>query len=193
MDGTNWINESVDINNIVCINEETSNSSKSLFRPHSMRTVDPDPLCRFLPADQGEFFEEGLVVWIPFACPVKMTGLTVIGGENGTSPRKVNLFANLPDPSSVLEVQPSQSLDLVPDDFCGAVEYPLRVTKFSQVNCLTLQFPEIREIQLSWIGIKGIASGDARKAVVTVYESRANLADHQEAREKSFPTSRPLQ
>jgi hypothetical protein len=110
---------------------------------------------------------------------VKITGLTVIGGENGKSPCKVNLFANLSDPTSVMDVSsPTQSVDLV-EDFCGTIEYPLRVTRFSQVNYLTLEFPPSGDMQVFWIGLKGIASGDARKAVVTVYESRANLADHQ--------------
>lgn len=173
VDGTHWLNDKIDLDNIVVINEKDPGSCLDLFRPHSLRTADQEVPC------SPEEREEGLVMCVPFTCPVKITALTVIGGDNGKSPCKVNLFANLADPTSVMDVNsPTQSVDLV-EDFCGTIEYPLRVTRFSQVNYLTLEFPPSGDMQVFWIGLKGIASGDARKAVVTVYESRANLADHQ--------------
>jgi hypothetical protein len=141
-----------------------------------MRTCDPEPPCRALPEE-----EEGLVISVSFTCPVKITGLTVIGGDHGSSPSKINLHANVSDPWAVADVnEPTQSIELS-QDFCGSIEYPLRVTRFSQIQSLTLEFPNpsSKLLEVCWIGLKGIASGDARKAVVTVYESRANLADHQ--------------
>ena len=116
---------------------------------------------------------------IPFSCPVKITGITVIGGDRGKSPNKVNLFANMTDPAMAEEIEPSQTIEPLVEDFCGILQYPLRVVKFGNINTLTLQFPSDQSFDITWIGLRGIASGDKRKAVVTVYESRPLIADHQ--------------
>jgi hypothetical protein len=195
--GLEWLREYIDINSITALNEKVSNSARTLFRPYSDRLSDPTVPCR-LSDEDIELTEEGLVIHIPFTCPVKLTGITIIGGENGSSPSCVRLFANLHDCHSVNDVsEPSQSIDSLVEDFCGVVEYPLRPVRFSNVNSLTLQFPHKEEveggrIELNWIGLKGVASGDQRKAVVTVYESRANLADH-EVKENPFSVSRQIQ
>jgi hypothetical protein len=179
--GTQWLDEFVDLTNVTALNEETSGSATELFRPYSQRLQDPERPC-LLTTDDPELKEEGLVITVPFTCPVKLTGLTVIGGEAGRSPRQVLLFANLVDAGAVMEIpDATQTVDPLVEDFCGVVEYPLRPVKFSQVTSLTLQFPLRDDVatELFWIGLKGVASGDQRKAVVTVYESRANIADHQ--------------
>jgi hypothetical protein len=193
--GTHWLEEYVDVQNITGINEDTPGSCKSLFRPYSERLSDPENPCKLIDEDP-DLIEEGLVIHIPFSCGVKLTGITVIGGENGSAPSSLRLFANLQDSSTVNEIsEPSQVIDSLVEDFCGVVEYPLRPVRFSNVNSLVLQFPVKTNgvpIEINWIGLKGIASGDKRQAVVTVYESRANIADH-EVKENPFSVSRQIQ
>jgi hypothetical protein len=154
--------------------------------------MDPAIPCKLL--NEPELTEEGLVVTVPFTCPVKLTGLTVIGGEHGSSPDRVRIFSNLSDPATVMEIsEPSQEIESMVEDFCGVVEYPLRPARFALVNSVTFQFP-FREgpLELMWIGLKGVASGDKRRAVVTVYEARPNLADH-EVKESPFIVSKHIQ
>ena len=182
--GTEWLNEHVDIFNVVSVNEEFPGASKSLFRPYSDRLADPDPSCNYSGQDEEKNFydepgAEGLTITVPFACPVKITGITVIPGDRGRKPGKLDLYPNLIDIGTVGEVPASQTIDNLVEDLCGVVEYSLRVVKFSSVTTLTLHFsPSEGPFDLCWIGLRGIASGDQRRAVVTVYESRANLADH---------------
>jgi hypothetical protein len=190
--GTQWLNEYIDIQNVVSINEEHSGACKSLFRPYSKRLVDPEPTCRLIDEDP-ELIEEGLVIHVPFTCAVKLTGITIIGGDNGRCPDTVRLFSDLADPSSINDIrEPSQSIDPLVEDFCGVVEYPLRPVKFANINSLTIQFPCKDAMEVNWIGIKGIASGEQRRAVVTVYEARPNVADH-EVKEDAFGVKRGVQ
>jgi hypothetical protein len=193
--GLQWLHEYIDIQSITALNEETSNSSRNIFRSYSDRLTDPAIPCR-LSDEDIELTEEGLVIHVPFNCPVKLTGIAIIGGDLGTSPNSVRLFANIHDCHSVNDVsEPSQSIETLVEDFCGVVEYPLRPVRFSNVNSLTLQFPHKEEggrMEINWIGLKGVASGDQRKAVMTVYESRANVADH-EVKDNPFSVSRQIQ
>ena len=182
--GTQWLNPFVDTDNITSRNEEVPMSCVSLLRPYVDRLTDPNPPCSLAVGDNeyDDAAEEGMVISVPFSCPVKLTGITIIGGANGRFPSAVNLFSNLSDMSAVTELEPSQKIDPLGEDLCGVVEYPLRPVKFAQVNSITLQFPrpdDGRPVEIFWIGLRGIASGDKRKAVVTVYESRANVADHE--------------
>ena len=194
--GLQWLHEYIDKENISSLNEENVNASKNLFRPYSDRLTDPLLPCRLSQEEEPEFTEEGLVIHVPFVCPVKLTGISVIGGDAGASPNRLQLFANLHDCGSEIDVsEPSQTIECLVEDFCGVVEYPLRPVRFSQVNSVTLQFPHKEDggpIEVNWIGLKGIASGDQRKAVLTAYESRANVADH-EVKENPFSVSRQIQ
>ena len=75
-------------------------------------------------------------------------------------------------------------------DLCGVVEYPVKALKFQNCLHLVLHFPADEdtesEKQLFWIGLKGMSSNYQRKAVVTVYESQANLADHPNREEEGM-------
>jgi hypothetical protein len=179
--GTEWLNEYMDTTNITCLNEDHPGISTRLFRPYAERLVDLEPPCTFRPEEENIYDDEqGLTISIPFSCPVKITGISVIGGDSGRHPQCLNLFANVTDASIVSEIEPSQSIDPLVEDFCGAVEYPLRVVKFGNVTSLIIHFPTSQHpFHLHWIGLRGVASGAQRKAVVTVYESRPLVADHE--------------
>ncbi len=173
--GTQWLDQWIDFNNTESCNEEVPRSCVGLFRPYTRRLEDPDVPCTLDKEEEGD----ALLISVAFTCPVKLTGITVIGGANGLHPSKVDLYSNLTSMESAEEVPASQSVDPLTEDLCGIVEYPLRAVKFSLVTKLVLRFTGSPGFELNWIGFRGIASGDKREAVVTVYESRANIADHE--------------
>jgi hypothetical protein len=148
--------------------------ARRVVRPYAQR-LEGDILLEA--EDDGAGPEMMLVV--TFTCPVKLLTFGVIGDES-CSPQNVQLFANQPDLTmgDAEDVEPTQSFDLV-EDMHGAVDYRVRVTKFAQVNSISFYFRSgLDELKLSWLGLRGESSNLQRRAVNTVYEARANLADH---------------
>jgi hypothetical protein len=130
--------------------------------------------------------EPELMLVVTFTCPVKLLSFSVIGDE-GYSPTNVALYANQPDLTigDAEDVEPTQRFDLV-EDMHGAVDYRVRATKFAQCNVIVFYFrSSADELKFCWLGLRGEASGGQRRAVQTVYEARANLADH-EVKEESM-------
>jgi PITH domain len=168
-----WLIDSIDHESIHASGEATKDSAKLLFRSTEDR-LDDTKKC-----ESGDLDDPEIIISLALTSPTKLTSISVIGGPNGSAPTSVRLFANsdLGSFNAVHEVEPTQTVELA-EDFCGVIQYPLRVTKFSQVQTLTLHFPADQPVTLHWIGLKGIASGAKRQAVVTVYESRPNLSDH---------------
>jgi len=81
--------------------------------------------------------------------------------------------------------QATQEVELTVD-LCGAVEYPVKAYKFGNLSNLALHFPTDEAAldddtpkELFWIGLKGSMTEWKRQAVITCYESSANVADHE--------------
>eukprot|EP00389_Voromonas_pontica_P011365 GDKH01017379.1.p1 GENE.GDKH01017379.1~~GDKH01017379.1.p1 ORF type:complete len:193 (+),score=11.66 GDKH01017379.1:191-769(+) len=162
---------------VSCVCQD-SGSSKKVFKPYDSR-LDDDT---FVISEDGD---PELIIHVPFTAPCKVGSLIVIGGDNGAAPSKVRIFANKDDLdfSSIHDAVPIQEVELV-EDFHGAIEYPLKVTQLSNVSHLTLFFPSNRAgdneaTQIFYIGLRGQGSSHQRKAVITVYEAKANLEDHE--------------
>ena len=67
--------------------------------------------------------DEELLFNIPFTGNVKLKGLIVMGGEEGTHPAKVRLFKNRPHMTfDMAAAKADQEFDLVQDD-SGTIEY----------------------------------------------------------------------
>ena len=47
--GTEWLNQYIDVPNIIALNEENPGSISNVFRPYLNRLQDPDPACSFIP------------------------------------------------------------------------------------------------------------------------------------------------
>merc|ERR1712194_731278 len=118
-------------------------------------------------------------------------------------PRRVRLFCNPPGSgveefgfAEAQEIQPTFSLDLA-EDLCGACEYKVRGGKFSNCLSLGMHFLPIEgeedlmddadlddePLEVFWVGLKGQPTEWKREAVECVYETRANPADHETAKE----------
>ena len=78
-------------------------------------------------------------------------------------------------------MEPDQELALTRDSE-GSVEYPTKIVKFSNVNCVTLHFPSNfgeETTKIYYIGLKGDFTEAAREGILIAnYESAPNPADH---------------
>ena len=124
-----------------------------------------------------------LVVKIPFSSKVKVKSITVIGGDDGTAPKSLKIYTDLTnvDFNILEENEPTQTLELVEGNYDGRVEYPLKLSKFQNVGSITLGIDEnygAENTEIKYIGFKGENLNQKSRAVVAVYEARANLADH---------------
>ncbi|CEM35675.1 unnamed protein product [Vitrella brassicaformis CCMP3155] len=158
------------------LNEEVANSAVKVFKTYEERLNDSE----YCDSTDGD---PELIIQIPFTAPCKISSLHVIGGTDGTSPSRIKLYTNREDIdfTNVHDIACTQEVELV-EDYCGAVEYSLKVAKFQNVTHLTVFFDEnfgANQTRLYYIGLRGQGSSYQRKAVVTVYEARAELQDHE--------------
>ena len=80
-----------------------------------------------------------LVIKIPFATEVKVKSINLIGGTEGTHPKKLHIYCNPPtvDFSTLEDLKPTQTLDLV-ENLNGDIDFPLKISKFSNVSSMAL-------------------------------------------------------
>ncbi|XP_046441137.1 PITH domain-containing protein 1-like [Daphnia pulex] len=166
----------IDLHNLECLNESIENSGKSVFRPWDER-LDSD---RFVESDA----DEELLFNIPFTGNVKLKGLIIMGGDEGTHPSVVRLFKNRPHMTFDEAASPAdQELNLV-EDFNGTTEYATKIVKFSSVYHLTLHFPKNHgadTTKILFIGLKGDWSEGHRHGVtLCTYEATPSMADHKD-------------
>lgn len=178
--GAEFLLPYIDTDGVHALNEKVRFSPNLfVFKAYSRR-LDDSAFCESLPPDRE------LIIHVPFTTPCKLTGVHVIGGENGTHPTKVRIFANNVDDvdfNNVHDMEPIQEVELV-EDFHGALEYPLKVTKLQNVSRVSLYFhgtlmDDAQALTLHYVGLRGQGSNAQRKPVVTVYESMPNRADHE--------------
>uniref|UniRef100_A0A0G4I4D3 PITH domain-containing protein n=1 Tax=Chromera velia CCMP2878 TaxID=1169474 RepID=A0A0G4I4D3_9ALVE len=173
--GGEWLLPFISIEGVRALNEEVEGSCRKVFKTWEERLSEES--CS-TPDDDPE-----LIIHIPFCSPCKIASLIVIGGDGGKAPSRVKIFQNKEelDFSGVEDTEAVQEVELH-EDFHGAIEYPLKITKLQQVSHLTLYFPENKAgdgpTQIFYIGIRGIGSNAKREAVETVYEQKPNVQDH---------------
>lgn len=95
---------------------------------------------------------------------MKIKALTIIGGDEGTAPRTIHLYANREniDFSILEEFEPTQTIDGIENPL-GAYDYPLKINKFMSCASIAIgiesnhgaDFTEIK-----YIGLKGENTGN---------------------------------
>ncbi|KAJ2449271.1 histone deacetylase (class I) Clr6 [Coemansia sp. RSA 2336] len=123
--------DKVDVDKAWCLNETTSGSIKTIFKPWGERL---DTTQRV----QSDADEE-LIIHVPFTGMVKLKSLLVWGGADDSAPASVRLFANRDglDFDSVEDAEPTQQVELA-RGLAEPAEYPVRTAKFSSTRSLTL-------------------------------------------------------
>ena len=173
---------SINLDAVNCLNERVPRSGRLVFKTQENK-LESDLI---LQSNEGD---PELLLYVPFICPVKVLSICIIGCGSGTTPSEVRIFKNHDslDFSNVETMIPVQTFDLYENPY-GDIEYPTRVSKFTNTNSLYLHFPRCTGgdcIQLSYIGIKGESSNYKRTAIIAVYESKPMSKDHKTWEEAS--------
>lgn len=121
-----------------------------------------------------------MVVYIPFKGEMRIKSICVVGGFEGSSPSKLKLYKNENnvDISIIEEKKPIQTIDLA-ENTEGSVEYPVALSKFTNVSNLVLGFTDnfgASATQIKFIGIRGELLRYKHKVGEIIYEVRANYS-----------------
>lgn len=121
-------------------------------------------------------------MFVPFNGEIKVKSICVIGGEDGTAPSKMKLYKNVEavDINIMEDKKPIQVIDMN-ENVTGELEYLVNITKFNNVSNIVIGFDEnfgAPNTIIKYIGFKGEKLREKVKVIETVYEVRANLADH---------------
>ncbi|KAL5526809.1 hypothetical protein ACEPAF_8534 [Sanghuangporus sanghuang] len=164
----------IDLQNVIALNAADETSPSSVIKPWDMRldesvSVESDA-------------DDQLIFRIPFTGSVKLRSVLLKSGPGEQTPSRFSLFANADnaDFSDIAERHPDQEFPVPQSRSIG--EYSVKASKFSNLSSLTIFFPEAQgadTTKIYFIGLRGSWSERKRDPVVTVYESQANLADHE--------------
>ncbi|KAF8149811.1 PITH domain-containing protein [Crassisporium funariophilum] len=126
--------------------------------------------------------DDQIILRIPFTGAVRLRSLLLKAGPGNHTPSKIALFtneANL-DFGEVLDRTPTQEFDIPQGREVG--EYAVKTAKFSNISSVTLFIPASQGADTSriyYVGFLGTWTEHKRKPIITVYETQANLADHE--------------
>lgn len=173
---------SIHLDAVLCLNERTPKTGRLVFKTQENK-LESDL------AVQSNVGDPELLMYVPFICPVKVLSICIIGGGNGSTPAEVRIFKNHDnlDFSNVETMIPVQTFDILENPY-GEIEYPTRVSKFTNTNSLYLHFPRSSGSdysEITYIGIKGESSNYRRAAIIAVYESKPMSKDHKTWEESS--------
>lgn len=126
--------------------------------------------------------DDQLILRVPFTGSVKLRAMLLKTGPIDQTPTKVVLFANEDslDFEDASDKTPTQEFDVPQGREVG--EYAVKAAKFSGLSSITLFFPASQgadTTKLYYVGFLGQWSERKNKPVITVYETQANLADHE--------------
>ncbi|KAF9516905.1 hypothetical protein BS47DRAFT_1326836 [Hydnum rufescens UP504] len=175
----------IDISNVSVLN--SPHPASNAIKPWNSRLND-----LFIESDED--VDDQLILRIPFTGSVKLRSLLLRSGPDSQTPKTIRLFAtdDQLDFSDVEIARPTQELAIVQTS--EVAQYALKTAAFSNVRCLTVFFPEAQgreTTRISYIGFTGDFVELKNQPVVTVYETQANLADHEKIQGTDGFLSRP--
>jgi len=164
----------IDMENMVCLNEESEGSGKSVFRPFEERL----DFSKFVKSDA----DEELLFNIPFTGNIKLKGIIIIGADDNSHPDKVKMYKNRPHMTfDDTAVKADQEFELT-RDLTGRLEYPIKVVQFASIHHLTLHFPSnfgANSTKINYIGLRGeFSEANFHGVTICSYESTPSVSDH---------------
>jgi len=162
----------IDRDNVVALN--TSGSGSDVIKPWHARL------------DEAQFIEsdadDQIILRIPFTGSVRLRALLLKAGPGAQTPSKVSLFANEAslDFDDVLAKLPTQEFNVPQSRDVG--EYAVKTVKFSNLSSITIFIPASQgagNTRIYYAGFLGSWTEHKHKPMITVYETQANLADHE--------------
>ncbi|KAJ7729712.1 DUF1000-domain-containing protein [Mycena olivaceomarginata] len=124
--------------------------------------------------------DDQMIIRIPFTGSVKLRSLLLKTGPH--RPNTTENFQDISDKTPTQEFTVAQGREV--GEYALRYELPLwhRNRKFSNVSSISLFFPEAQgadTTKIYYVGFLGLWTERKMSAPVTVYETQANLADHE--------------
>lgn len=175
----------IDLDRVVCLNEEVQDSGKAILKLHEDRLSAE-------PSLQSPDGDPELLLHIPFTEAVTIQAFTIRNASTNTetaSPRRIKLFTNREDLDfeSAREMPPQQQLEMLPPEHFveGTIDYPARPAgKFQNISSLSI-FVETNYddsgdsgTEITFVGLKGKGTKMRRIVVDAVYEAQGMPEDH---------------
>ncbi|KAI1784898.1 hypothetical protein LXA43DRAFT_1186179 [Ganoderma leucocontextum] len=163
----------IDRANVVALNAEEPGKGPEVIKPWDQR-LDEDS---YLESDA----DDQMIIRIPFTGAVKLRALLLKTGPGEQTAAKLSLFPNMEhlDFSDLEDKKPVQEFTIPQGRDVG--EYHVMPAKFPNVTSMTLFFPASQgadTTRIYYVGFLGQWSERKFEPVLTVYESKPNLADH---------------
>lgn len=115
-----------------CLNESIPDSGKTVFK----KREEVEDRKYFVQSNDGD---PELLFYIPFNCQVDIKNMTMIGGENDSSPIHIKLYVNEDNPDfSLLETSNCAQEFETYENPDGQMTYELKPRKFKSVTSITL-------------------------------------------------------
>lgn len=171
--------EVVDHENIQCLNEDSRDSCKAVFRSESEKFNFGKEL--HSPADDPE-----IVLIIPFKEQVKIRCIQLISTDKVTAhPFEANCFKDVENVDfDIVDDPPTQNIPLkyttiqANGQAHSFTEGTLNIKTFTNVQKLIVHLNSEEQIQLKYIAVKGIRQKHKRGVVHANYEISALAKDH---------------
>ena len=164
------LTSSVNIEEVYALNEKEEQSCKKIFKSKE-QMLDHSIFCRSNDDDPD------LLIYIPFSTQVKIRSMTMIGGEDGTSPKKIKLFVNHHNPDFDLkDLKPTQEINCVENPE-GKLPYFMSPTKFNNVWSITLIVTmnwDADFTKISCINFEGISTHKKQKFKLQIFDMAKN-------------------
>lgn len=128
--------------------------------------------------DKTDFTESNdddpeFLIYIPFTEQVKIRSMTMIGGEDGTSPAQIKLYVNNDNPGfELLNEKPTQIIECIENPL-GELPYTLSPSKFNSTWSITLIVTlnhGADHSKIYYIGFEGISTKKRKKILIGNYE-----------------------
>ncbi|KAI0636256.1 DUF1000-domain-containing protein [Trametes polyzona] len=163
----------IDRANVIALNAEDPEKAPAIIKPWDQR-LDEET---YLESDA----DDQLIIRVPFTGAVKLRAVLIKAGPADQTPTKVALFPNIDnlDFSDITDMKPVQEFTIPQGRDVG--EYHVMPAKFPSVTSITLFFPAAQgadTTRIYYVGFLGQWSERKFEPVLTVYESKPNLADH---------------
>ncbi|KAJ1370152.1 hypothetical protein KIN20_031817 [Parelaphostrongylus tenuis] len=173
----------IDMDKATVLNESIDGQGKLVLKPMEMRLDKTD----FVVSD----CDEELLFNLPFCGQVRISGISVIGSEDGSHPAKIRLFKDRPMMAfDDCSIEADQEVDLKQDPN-GVVDYPLNATKFGALSHLSIHIQSNFGAELTkvyYIGLRGEYQADFRQQIaIATYEARPLPKDHKGEIPNAYP------
>ena len=160
------LSSSINKEQIYAYNEKIQGNCKKIFKSKENK-LDKNDFTESVDGDPE------LLIYIPFITQSKIRSMTLIGGEEGTSPSCVKLYVNQENPDfDLAESTPTQEIDCI-EDPNGEKQYMLSPIKFGSVWSVTLIVTgnfSGNNSKIYYIGFEGIATKKKQRYLVGTYE-----------------------